>query len=158
MSCLMEELVDPLCTMEERLLTKTISGWVEWKNFSKLLKDMHGYLTARMLLFWICKWRTIQKKVKWVYFSRIWSTWKYCLLYYFNLKFLLGPNGKKYTKKALIWAIKSIKIIWCWKNAAATPTFCYWYLKIGLLNLKMIKLTKYLMSLLCIPGLTKSEW
>lgn len=55
MSCLTEELGDPLCTMEERLLTKRVSGWVEWKNFSKLLKDMHGYLTAHMLFFWICK-------------------------------------------------------------------------------------------------------
>ena len=33
-----------------------------------------------------------------------------------------------------------------------------WYLKVGLLNLKIFKLTKYLMSLLCIPGLTESEW
>lgn len=154
MSCLIEEAGDPLYIMEEFL------GFDWVKNFSKFLKDMHGYLTASMLFFWIQneKW----KKKSFCEMALLLYHLKH-LKILFTLLFQLeiSPGNKWeeiYQKNTLIWAIKSIKIIRGWKNAAATPIFCYWYLKVGLLNLKTFKLTKYLMSLLCIPVLTKSEW
>lgn len=52
MPCLTEEVRDPLFIMEELLVTKRAFDW-ERKNFSKLLKDIHCYLTAGMLLLMV---------------------------------------------------------------------------------------------------------
>lgn len=99
MSSLAEEVGDLFHIMVELLVTKRAFDCVEWKNFSKLLKDIHCYLTVSMLFFWIYKFKKTKLFVEYFYFSTIWSTWKYCSRYYFNLKFLLGANEKNYTKK-----------------------------------------------------------
>lgn len=55
MSSLAEEAGDLFHIMEELLVTKRAFDYVEWKNFSKFLKDILCYLTASMLSFWIYK-------------------------------------------------------------------------------------------------------
>lgn len=55
MSSLAKEVGDLFHIMEELLVTKRAFDCMEWKNFSKLLKYIHSYLTASMLFFWIYK-------------------------------------------------------------------------------------------------------
>lgn len=59
---LAEEVGDLFHIMEELLVTKRAFDCVEWKNFSKLLKDIHCYLTVSVLFFWIYKLKIKLKK------------------------------------------------------------------------------------------------
>lgn len=149
MSCLTEEGGDPLYIMEEMLVTKRAFDCVEWKNFSKLPKDMHCYLTASTLFFQIrkCKKKKTTKKptsksfCEMVLFLYHLKHLKILLTLLFQLEIYPGDKWEEIYQKSIDTRnqIYNYKML---KECCSHSNILFWCLKVSLLNLEIFKLTK----------------